>query len=450
VSGTGPELDAGVLAWRLAATLLVVLLNGFFVAAEFALVKVRGSKLRSLAEDGGRRAKLAAHIHGHLDRYLSACQLGITIASLVLGWLAEPAVAEGLLAGAAAVGWVLPADDPFVHGTALALALTVVTFLHMTLGEQAPKLWAIHRAEATALRVALPLRVFERTFRPFIGFINAVSNGMLRLGGVSAAELAEPAHGVEEIRSILATSARAGHISDRQLELVGNILGIMELEVRHILVPRVDVEYLSLQKTREENLRVIRESGHSRLPLCQVGLDTVLGIVHAKDVMAALAEGGAPDLKDLARNPILVPDTQPLSRFIVRLQRARSHCAVVLDEHGTAVGLAFLEDALEEIVGPIGDEFDAAETLPRREGRAVKLPGNMALPEAAELLEMPELAEDGSDTIGGHVVALLGRFPRKGDEIEIGEWHVVVEDVVRRRIQSLRFEPLHAEEEADG
>jgi CBS domain containing-hemolysin-like protein len=440
-----------VYAWRLTATLLVVLLNGFFVAAEFALVKVRGSKLRSLVDEGGRRARLASHIHGRLDRYLSACQLGITIASLVLGWLAEPAVAQLLIAGAAGAGWAISPADPLVHGVALALALAVVTFLHMTLGEQAPKLWAIHRAEATALRVAVPLRAFELAFRPFISLINSVSNAMLRLGGMSSAELAEPAHGVEEIRGILASSAQAGHISDRQVELVENILGIMELQVRHILVPRVDVEYVSLQRSPDENLRVIRNSGHSRLPLCEVGLDTVIGIVHAKDVMGSLTNGGAaPDLRELARKPILVPDTQPLSRFIVLLQRARSHVAVVLDEHGTAVGLAFLEDALEEIVGPLGDEFDAAEPLPRREGKAVKLPGSMALPEAAELLDLPELAEDGSDTIGGHVVALLGRFPRKGDAIQLGEWRVVVEDVARRRIQTLRFEPAPGEQEDEG
>jgi CBS domain containing-hemolysin-like protein len=430
--------EAWTFAWRLAVTLLFVLANGFFVAAEFALVKVRATRLKALADEGSGGARVARHIHGHLDHYLSACQLGITISSLILGWLAEPAVAELLLAAGSAAGLGIDPADPVLHGVALALALAVVTVLHMTLGEQAPKLWAIHRAEATALQVAYPLRVFAAIFRPLIAMINAISNVMLRAAGLSPGEL-EDAHSVDELRSILTSSAHAGHISGRQLELAGNVLGMMGLEVRHILVPRVDVSYLSLERSTEENLRTIRESGHSRLPLCRFGLDGVIGIVHARDVMAALLDEGEPDFERLARKPIFAPDTQPLSRLLLRMQRTRSHCTVVVDEHGTAVGLAFLEDVLEEIVGPIQDEFDGEARGVTESENAIEMPGSIPLPEAAELLDSPDLGDE-SDTIGGYVVALLGRLPRSGDQLQIGVYRVTVTEVGRRRVTRLRFE----------
>jgi CBS domain containing-hemolysin-like protein len=440
MEGTAPYTAAD-LALRLGATLFFVVANGFFVATEFALVKVRPAQLAALAEEGSARARRAKHVHENLGRYLSACQLGVTLASLILGWLAEPAVASVLLVGARAAGLPLAPASPLVHGAALGVALAVVTLLHMTIGEQAPKIWAIHRALDTSLRVAYPLQLFATVFRPFIWTVDELSTGLLRLAGLASEELGEHSHNVEELRGILAASSEAGHISPRQHELAENIFGMIELEVRHVMVPRVDVAFLSLQSDVEENLKIVRRSRHSRLPLCRVGLDTVRGIVHAKDVLNALLEGGTVDLERLARPAMFVSDTQPLSGLIIRMQRSRNHCAVVLDEHGTAVGLAFLEDAIEEIVGPIRDEFDeetpGVRTLPNG---AVELPGSMALPEAVDLLRLPE-PEEEADTIGGHVVALLGRLPRRGDELQIGRYHVTVVAVAQHRIGSLRFEP---------
>ncbi|MDH3214653.1 MAG: CBS domain-containing protein, partial [Myxococcales bacterium] len=221
-----------------------------------------------------------------------------------------------------------------------------------------------------------------------------------------------------------------------------NVFAMIDLEVRHILVPRVDVDYLSLQQAPEESLRIVRESGHSRFPLCEVGLDSVIGLVHAKEVLGKAAAGQAVDLRALARRPLFVPDTQPLARLIARMQRSRNHCAVVVDEHGTAVGLAFLEDAIEEILGPIGDEFDEPEATVRSAGGDVlELPGSLALPEAAERLGADDLGDE-SDTIGGHVVACLGRLARPGDELPIGRYRLTVEEVKRRRIVRLHATPL--------
>ncbi len=441
-------VDFLTFGWRIAATIFFVLLNGFFVAAEFALVKVRTTQIQKRAEAGSAAAQTAQHILRHLDRYLSACQLGITIASLILGWLAEPAIGDLLLVGAAAAGIDLTLSAPLLHAIALGMALALVTLLHMTVGEQAPKIWAIQHSEKVALQVARPLHAFAAVFRFFIAIVNSLSNALLRSAGLSAEQLDEAAsHSAEEIKWILAAAAQAGHITSRQLDLAQNVMDIIGLEVRHIMVPRVDVAYLTLQNALEENLRILRESGHSRLPLCSVGLDSVIGIVHAKEVMAQVAEGKTPDIRVLARKPIFVSDTQSVSRLIFQMQRSRSHICVVLDEHGTTIGLAFLEDALEEIVGPILDEFDT-DTSPgvsQSSSGVIEVPGSLSLPEATELLELDGTAEE-ADTIGGLIVAMLGRLPRRGDEITLGKYRARVIAVTRRRIERLRFEPVEEAE----
>lgn len=427
-------------AWRLGATLFFVLLNGFFVAAEFALVKVRRTRIATLAASGSTTATTADHILRHLDRYLSACQLGITLASLVLGALGEPAVARLLVAAAAGLGWEIPPDEPLLHGVALVLAFAVITLLHMTVGEQAPKMWALQYAERTSLATAIPLRVFAVTFRPFIWLVNGISNALLRGAGAAPEHGVESSHTAEEIRHILSRSAAAGHISERQWQLAENVFQLIDLEARHILVPRVDVDFLSLARPLDENLETLRRSGHSRFPLCEVGLDTALGFVHVKDVFLGAPPATAADLRRRARPPVFVPESMALSELILELQRHRSHCAVVLDERGTASGLVFLEDALEEIVGPIADEFD----VPTRRLRAVgegawELSGGVALPEAAAVLGL-DLREGDEDTIGGHVVARLGRFPQRGDVLGVGPYRVTVLDAGPRRVARLRFE----------
>ena len=440
-----PHLDAMTFVWRLGATLFLLIANGFFVAAEFALVKVNAGALETLAAAGSRRARVAQHIHSRMDQYLSACQLGITISSLILGWLAEPAIAELLLAAAGALGFEVSSSSPWVHGIALAVALSIVTLLHMTIGEQAPKIWAISRAEWTALQAAYPMWAFAVVFRPFIWVVNEISNSMVRLFGISAQEIGESSYSIEELKHILSSSAQAGHISGRQLQLAENIFGIIGLKVRHILVPRVDIAYLSLKDSPEENLKIIRDTGHSRFPLCTDGLDEVIGFIHAKDVMSALADGDALDFEELARKPSFVPDSQPLSRLILLMQRTRSHSSVVVDEHGTAIGLAFLEDALEEIVGPIRDEFDEeGPDVAGTGGGAVAVNGALSLPEAADILDLPDLGEE-SDTIGGYVVSLLGRLPRNGDTLELGNYQVTIDEVSRRRVVRLIFQPRETE-----
>lgn len=424
------------IALPLTLTVLFVAINGFFVGTEFALVKARKSRLMALAKGGNRSAKLAVHILDHLDLYLSGCQLGITVASLILGWLAEPAVARLLLMIFEAVGLHLP--ESLAHIIALGVALTVVTMLHMVFGEQAPKILAIHKANQATLATVYPLYFFVLFFRPLIWLINVMSNAVLRLIGVHAGASEEVTHDVEEIRTILVKSAEEGYLTKRQRVLAQNILGLADLQVRHIVVPRMEVTLLSLKSSREENLEVLRKSAHSRFPLCEDGLDTALRIVHTKDILTELLDEREPELRNLGREVSFVPETLQLSRFIVDMQSSRRGCAIVVDEHGTAVGVAFLEDALEEIVGPIADEFDHEETVPENpEPGVFVFPGSTPLPEAKIILDLDKL--EGTDTIGGYVVALLKRLPREGDVVAIGDYEATVEAVAHRGVARVRF-----------
>ena len=440
---------------KLVLTAVFVFLNGFFVAAEFALVKTRPSRVEAMAAKGDRRALLLQKIIARLDLYLSGCQLGITIASLVLGYLAEPAFAALIEDAAVGMGLATEAElaspelNPALHYVAFGLALTIVTILHMVLGEQAPKIWAIQSGEKAALRFAFPLWIFTTVLKPLIMLVNTMSNALLRLFGL------EGGHGehdtdVRELKGIIAAAASAGNISSRQRLLAENILDLVDLEVRHVMVPRTDVQYLDAEEDVTENLARVGRLGHSRWPLCEPDLDNVLGILLVRDlfdhVLVDTHKRAKLDLRSLVRPPQFVPDTQPLSRFIGESQRTGNQGALVLDEHGTVVGMVFLEDALEEIVGPLHDERDPVKQLiVHHDDGVVEMAGSVDLPEAAEMLALDY--DDSVDTIGGLITAELGRMPRQGDELVLGGYTVKVMAIHRRRIQSLRFVPIDTPED---
>ena len=435
------------LGWKLLITAVFVFLNGFFVAAEFALVKVRPSRIQTLADAGDRRAKVVSMMLTHLDHYLSAGQLGITLASLVLGWLAEPAVAALIIESADLFGITI-VSGPALHLTALILALSIITILHMTIGEQAPKIWAITHAERVSLLCAYPLRLFAFLLFPMIWLVNGISNMLLRLAGIRGGGHDEGAHDVNELREILLSASRAGHISVRQQAFGENILGLMKLEVRHVMLPRVDVAFCSTAHTLDENLDVIRKSGHTRYPFCDPDLDHILGILHGKDLLSDLLGGSdQPDLRSMVRDMPSVPDTLPLSRLIVELQTRQRQCATVVDEHGTTVGIAYLEDALEEIVGPIHDEFDSRQSRVKRlEDGRIEMHGSMPLPEAMDVLGIDMGTED--DTVGGYVTSLLGRLPQVEESLTLPGFDVKVLEVTDRRVERVQFVPrAEAEDE---
>ncbi|HWO13036.1 MAG TPA: hemolysin family protein [Polyangiaceae bacterium] len=434
-------IDLMGVAWRLGATLLLVVLNGFFVAAEFALVTVRRARVIELAEEGRFTARMTKHVLDHLDHYLSACQLGITLASLVLGALGEPAIATLLTSLFELMNLTVDASSPWLRGTSLVLAFTSITILHMTLGEQAPKMWALQHAQPAALGVSLPLRAFTLLFWPFITFVNAVSNSMLRAVGIDPKVAHETVPTRGELQRALDLSMEAGHIPEQGRALVDNVLRAIDMQVRHIVVPRINVAILSLKASADANLSLMRKSGHSRYPLCENELDSIVGFVHTRDIFARGATSMTnAELRALTRPALLVPDTWPLGELIAKLQTSRSHVAVVIDEFGAAVGLAFLEDALEEIVGPIADEFDdALDPFVELESGDFEVNGSMPLPAAVDRFGLAVTDASGS-TLGGYVTSVLGRLPKKGDEVRIGNYDVRVLSLVRgRAVNRLRL-----------
>ncbi len=431
---------------KLTLTGLFVLLNGFFVAAEFSLVKMRPSRVETLAAQGNLRAKRVAAMMPDLDLYLSACQLGITVASLVLGYLAEPAFADLILALAAELGLSV-ADTGVVHIIAFGLALTIVTVLHMVLGEQAPKIWAIQTAENTGLLLSGPLRVFTILLSPLIRGVNTMSNGLLRLLGLQEGH-GEHDTDVRELKGIIGAAASAGNISPRQRMFAENILDLIKLEVRHVMLPRTEVLYLDVRDPVAKCVERIGALGHSRWPLTRGGLDDVIGIVLARDLLRTMVAGAEVDLGSIAREPLYVPDTQPLSRFIAESQQTGHQSAFVQDEHGTIVGMVFLEDALEEIVGPLADEHDEIppdSSVPV--GRPLEMEGSVSLPEAGSVLGLD--LGDEHDTVGGLLVSLLGRLPRKGDKVELEGYDAKILQIGKRRsVARVLF--VNRTQDADG
>lgn len=435
------------MAIKLSLTALFVLLNAFFVAAEFSLVKMRLSHVQALAAQGNLRAKRVATMMADLDLYLSSCQLGITVASLVLGYLAEPAFADLIVSIAASFGMTV-GESGLIHIVAFGLALTVVTILHMVLGEQAPKIWAIQTAERTALLLSGPLRVFTMLLRPLILVVNAMSNGLLRILGLPAGH-GEHETDVRELKGIIGAAASAGNISARQRTFAENILDLIKLEVRHVMLPRTEIQYLETRDSLDKNLKRISSLGHSRWPLTRDSLDEVVGVVLVRDVLRQMLTGKEVDLEALARPPLYVPDTQPLSRFIAESQQTGQQAAFVRDEHGTTVGMVFLEDALEEIVGPLPDEHDEiVADAAVQAGNAVEMDGSVSLPKAGGLLGTD--LGDEHDTVGGLLVSILGRMPRKGDRIAVEGYEARILQIGKRRsVARVRFTTRKQEPEGE-
>lgn len=421
--------------------LVLVLANAFFVAAEFALVKVRLSQIEQLARQGHFAARLARHMLQHLDAYLSACQFGVTLASLGLGWVGERVVAEMLKP---LVIW-LGLREGIEHYFAAPLAFVTITFLHITLGEQAPKIIAIQTAKATALSVALPLTIFYKIFRPFIWLLNNVSNLMVRSVGIKVAEAHEQLHTEEELRLILAESAAGGELSRRERLMMENVLDLENKVARQVMVPRRDIIYLNSRKTVQDNLNIVGESQYTRFPLCDGDLDRVVGMVHTKDILRFVVAGEQVEsFTPMARKIPFFPETMRLDVLLREFQKNRTHVAMVVDEYGTVSGMVSLENVLEELVGPIQDEFDRELPHIIRRGAGRFLVD--ALCPLAELVEQChiQLPEVTADTTGGLVVELLGHIPQPGEKIRLGRHELTVLDAEPtrvRRVEVVELEP---------
>lgn len=399
---------------KLFCAFLFIAMNAFFVAAEFSIVKIRRSKLEEMLHHGNKKAKLAITVTNSLDSYLSATQLGITLASLALGWIGEPALAFLIdpLFGP------LFHDNPILlHSVSFAFAFTLITLMHVVFGELVPKSVAIQKTTASVLFVVRPLFLFAKVFYPVIYVFDHLAALCLKIFGIRPAKDNEVAHSEEEIKLIASASQRGGIIDKTESEIIKNAVDFSDKIAREIMIPRQDMECLYLECSYDENMEVVRSTGHTRYPVCDEDKDNVIGMVHLRDILMNAEEK---DLTKMLREVLFVPESLSVSEVLHTMRRRRIHMAIVIDEYGGTSGLISLEDVLEELVGDIKDEHDTTTEVDakRREDGSYEFLGMTLLDEAMEYMGLHPLDEHEEDTIGGYVFGLLARKPKVGDVIE--------------------------------
>nr|WP_205516839.1 hemolysin family protein [Paenibacillus sp. SYP-B3998] len=425
------SFDIGSIGLNLLLVIVLVLLNGFFVAAEFALVKVRQSRIQQLLNEGSSKAKYAMTVTSQLDTYLSATQLGITLASLGLGWVGEPAVSELIM-------------EPLLHSLHIGpsvytdtlsfiVAFAFITFLHIVLGELAPKSFAIQKAELTSLWLSAPLLFFYKMFRPIIWVLNGTANMFLRWIGVEPAGEHEAAHTEEEIRILMDESVKSGHINQDEMVLFDNIFEFSERIAREVMLPRTDMDCLFLDLSFIDNLRMVHETKHTRYPVGIEDKDTIVGFVHIADLLTADPDEEQ-ELKSFIRPILNVPESMEVSRVLKLMQKKHSQLAIVIDEYGGTAGLLTLEDILEEIVGELHDEFDINERSEVEvKDTYTSVDGRVLIEDLNDMLDL-DIEDDDVDSIGGWLFKKLEGIPVKGKKIEFGSHVFEVSEVDRLRI----------------
>lgn len=439
--------------WRIFATLGLVALNAYFVAVEFASVSARASRLDAIPNPG-LAVRNAQRIKRRLDLYLSSCQLGNTLSALALGAVTEPAVA-GLIEP---LTDMLNLSERTEYIVAFIISFTIAVALHIVIGEQAPKNFAIRYSDRVLLMLGLPLSVFTIVFYPFIWLLNWAANGVLRLSGVEiSSHGGELAHSEDELRGLLAQAIKQGEIPAGHEKILTSAFDFGDLKTRQIMTPRTKVDFLTLDQPIGQVLRTVQKSAYTRLPLCDGDIDHVVGLVNMKDLfnhlkltpgklrfidertpegeLIAIPSGlpgsavhvigsGEIDLKEIKREILFVPELLPVPKLLRQFQTTHNHMAVVVDEYGATQGIVTLEDVIEEIVGDIEDEFDAdvPESGFVKEGESFRVSGQFPLHELREKLALGDLESDGVDTLGGYIVQELKRFPRPGDTIQLGNY----------------------------
>ncbi len=446
ILATLPSGGVEAFGWQLAAVALLLLLNGFFVSAEFAMVKLRASVGDDEDDFGGHRnSRRVRHILQDTRPYLSAAQLGITLTSLGLGWAGEPFVARWLGPVFGLVGLVHPAT---VSILSFAVAFSLLAFLHLVLGEQVPKLLALRRARQIMLLVAGPMHLFHLALRPLVGMVDASSDWILRrVLRTPPADLSSEGTTEDELRALLRQSsvgAAGGPVSVVGREILINALDLRKRVVRDIMTPRGEVVFLDLEETFDENVGLALASRHTRFPLCRGHLDDAVGLVHIKDLLALVQEDQN-DLLSIRRELLHVPELMPLERLLKLFLGKGAHLAVVVDEYGGAVGVVTLDNVLAELVGEIQDEFDTDEDEYRKVGEGeFILEGGLALYELEDLLGVKAESAEVS-TIGGYLTHELGHLPKKGERITLDGYDFTVSQTDGRRVVT-----VHAKKRAAG
>ncbi|MFY9555481.1 MAG: hemolysin family protein [Blastocatellia bacterium] len=431
---------------KLAAVFVLVLANAFFVGAEFALVSLRRSRVATLIAEGHKRAQLLLRITEDLTGYISACQVGVTLASLALGWIGENTIAELLQPG---MDLILSGVISTVatHSTAVALAFVVITYLHLVLGEFVPKAVALERTEKMALAVARPMEIFYRCFKAPIWIINKSGVTLLRWMGLRATAEHTAAYSEEELRHLVGLSHKSGHVHEDERLLINNVFDFTEATVESVMVPRTEIEALDAQLSPAEMLDVFDETRYSRMPVYRNSLDNVIGIVLHKDLSSIVRRGIPATLEEIVRPAVFIPTHVKLNDALRMLRRSSEHMALVVDEHGGVEGLVTLEDLLEELVGDIRDEHDeaAARQIVEQPDGTYNVRGNLSIRDANKLLGLDLPESDSYHTIAGFMMARAGRLLKRGESVQYNGLKLTVQSTTRNRIVETRIEKLKEE-----
>ncbi|PWT81063.1 MAG: hemolysin [Acidobacteria bacterium] len=422
--------------FKLIAVLLLVAANGFFVASEFALVGVRRSRIETMAAAGSAAAKRLIALLENLNAYLSACQLGITLASLALGWIGEPAIArllEGPLAGF---------TDVWRHAIAFGIAFSIITALHIVLGEQAPKLLGLERAVRIALMVALPLQAFYWLFHWPIRALDWASVRVVRLLGFKASAEHASSYTETELRQLIDRSRESGHLRAEERRLIQRVFEFSDTLVREAMVPRTEMAAIRNVCSLEEITKAFEQFGYSRLPVYRESMDNVVGFIHSKDIMSYLLKPETFRLEDVLQPPLYVVDTARLEDVLRQMQKAKAHFAFVIDEHGGLEGILTLEDLLEEIVGEISDEHDEEvnEQIDQIGARRYLLDGALAVRDLNRRLKLSLPESEAYTTIGGFLMTEAGHVLKPGEIVRHNGLLFRIERVERRRVMRVRLE----------
>ncbi len=416
--------------------LLLVFANGFFVAAEFAIVKVRSTQIAQKVKKGHKRATLAKHIIEHLDAYLSATQLGITLTSLGLGWVGEPLLADMVHGPLTGLGIV---NEGTIHAISFGISFGILTFLHIILGELAPKSLAIQYPEATSLIIAFPLQLFYLVFKPVIVLLNGAANFILRLLGISPSSTTELLHTAEELQMIVTEGAKTGVLNKTEQELISSIFEFSTTTAKEIMVPRTDMIAIEVSTPREKLIRIFTEEGYSRMPVYKESIDNIIGIIYTKDLISLLEHRDLIVLHDIIRPAYFVPDAIKISQLMRELQEQKIHMAIVVDEFGGTQGIITMEDILEEIVGEIHDEYDEVlkDVEQSADGSAL-VNARISIHNFNEKFDV-EIPEDPEyETLNGFLYKITGSIPELYEEIQYGPLQFKVMKKSHRRIRQVR------------
>jgi len=422
-------------------TILLVLLNGFFVAAEFAIVKVRYSQIQIKAEKGNKFAKKSQHLIEHLDTYLSATQLGITLASLGLGWIGEPVVASMIASLFAALNISL--EPAMLHNISLPVGFLVITILHIVFGELAPKSLAIRKSEPTALFIAYPLFWFFNIFRPFIWLMNSISNKFLGIIGIQPVGEHE-IHSADELRLLVEQSKEGGAIENENYEIIKNAFDFTDHSAKQIMIPRQQVFSLDIELSTTEMIEKILENGFSRIPVFDTSMDNIIGIAYAKDVLKEHYRNPGFNIKDLLHPVFYVFETKRISEILTEFQQKHIHMAVIIDEFGGTQGIITLEDILEELVGEIQDEDDDERPIVEmKEDGTYFVQATHLIEDINPFLPHALKTSENYNTVSGLLLYYLNRIPKLNEKMVIENYEMTVSKLQHRTIQGVIFKEIN-------